>query len=160
WMFMAAYRKLREKLLRKQSWHLIARLGAGAFETISGEVVNVALMVLVDDPPVGLHTFVGVDASEGVTASEKKRLLSVVPLEITEQAAQLRNIDARIGFRIRESSSLLRDFADSYLGLGTGDGPRYLRKFWEFDHVRLGWALYQSAVQNSQPYGGRDQVIA
>ncbi len=41
-----SYRKFREKLLQNDSWHLIARLGPGAFETISGEVVKAILINL------------------------------------------------------------------------------------------------------------------
>ena len=46
WLFLSSYRKLREKLLKQERWHLIARLGPGAFETISGEVVKAILLSL------------------------------------------------------------------------------------------------------------------
>ena len=46
WLFLTSYRKLRERLLRERTWRLVARLGPGAFETITGHVVNVALTVL------------------------------------------------------------------------------------------------------------------
>ena len=36
WLFLVTYKKMREKLLREEVWNLIARLGVGAFETISG----------------------------------------------------------------------------------------------------------------------------
>ena len=32
WLFLTSYKKFREKLLKNNTWHLIARLGAGAFE--------------------------------------------------------------------------------------------------------------------------------
>jgi hypothetical protein len=44
WLFLTSYRKFREKLLRAHTWHLLARLGPGAFETISGEVVKAILL--------------------------------------------------------------------------------------------------------------------
>ena len=43
WLFLTTYRKFREKLLKSETWHLVARLGPGAFETISGEVVKAIL---------------------------------------------------------------------------------------------------------------------
>ena len=46
WLFLTGYRKLREKLLKTEIWHLLARLGPGAFETISGEVVKAILLTL------------------------------------------------------------------------------------------------------------------
>lgn len=46
WLFLTSYRKFREKLLKNDTWNLIARLGPGAFETISGEVVKAILITL------------------------------------------------------------------------------------------------------------------
>ena len=46
WLFLTSYRKLREKLLTNETWNLIAWLGPGAFETISGEVVKAALLTI------------------------------------------------------------------------------------------------------------------
>ena len=36
WLFLKTYRKLRERLLKERTWNVVARLGPGAFETISG----------------------------------------------------------------------------------------------------------------------------
>ena len=46
WLFLSSYRKLRERLLKNETWKLLARLGPGAFETISGEVVKAILLTL------------------------------------------------------------------------------------------------------------------
>ena len=46
WLFLKTYRKLRERLLKGRTWNLVARLGPGAFETITGHVVNVALNII------------------------------------------------------------------------------------------------------------------
>ena len=51
WLFLSSYRKLRERLLKNQTWHLTARLGPGAFETISGEVVKAILLTLSRSDP-------------------------------------------------------------------------------------------------------------
>jgi len=40
WLFLTSYRKLREDLLKNETWHIVARLGPGAFETITGEVAK------------------------------------------------------------------------------------------------------------------------
>ena len=44
WLFLGSYKALRERLLRQVTWNAVARLGPGAFETITGEVVNVDLL--------------------------------------------------------------------------------------------------------------------
>ena len=51
WLFLKTYRKLREDLLTQRRWRFVARLGPGAFETIGGHVVNVALAVLSAESP-------------------------------------------------------------------------------------------------------------
>ena len=53
WLFLTSYRKLREKLLKTETWNLLARLGPGAFETISGEVVKAILLSLSRRNPTG-----------------------------------------------------------------------------------------------------------
>lgn len=39
-LFLVGYRRLREHLLTENEWNCVTQLGAGAFETISGEVVK------------------------------------------------------------------------------------------------------------------------
>jgi type I restriction-modification system DNA methylase subunit len=46
WLFLTTYKMLREKLLRKYQWNLLARLGPGAFETVTGEVVKAILIII------------------------------------------------------------------------------------------------------------------
>ncbi len=45
WLFLGSYKAFRECCLRQVTWNVVAKLGPGAFETISGEVVNVALLI-------------------------------------------------------------------------------------------------------------------
>ncbi len=80
WLFLKSYRELRERLLGGRTWLLVARLGSGAFETISGEVVNVALVVLSSEAPAadGRLASIDVSASPGgrsIRAREKAELL-------------------------------------------------------------------------------------
>jgi hypothetical protein len=46
WLFLTTYTKLREMLLDRREWNIVARLGPGAFETIGGHVVNVTMIGL------------------------------------------------------------------------------------------------------------------
>ena len=46
WLFLSTYKKFREKLLKSETWRLLARLGVGAFETVTGEVVNAILLTV------------------------------------------------------------------------------------------------------------------
>lgn len=51
WLFLSGYKKQREQLLRYATWNLLVRLGAGAFETITGEVVNAILISITHAKP-------------------------------------------------------------------------------------------------------------
>ena len=44
WLFQKSYSSFRKKIHRNNTWRTIARLGPGAFETISGEVVKAILL--------------------------------------------------------------------------------------------------------------------
>ena len=83
WLFLASYRKLREKLLKTEdvAFACPART-EGAFETISGEVVKAILLTLSRGNPTGhtnglfceattAYTMYGLDVSESRTVSEK-----------------------------------------------------------------------------------------
>ena len=80
WLFLTSYRKLRERLLGERTWRFVARLGPGAFETIGGHVVNVAMVVLSAERPAADWRMAGIDVSaqrgeRPTSAREKAELL-------------------------------------------------------------------------------------
>lgn len=75
WLFLTSYRKLRERLLNERTWNIVARLGARAFETIGGHVVNVALVALSAAKAQEQHVMGGVDVRGAATPSTKATLL-------------------------------------------------------------------------------------
>jgi hypothetical protein len=76
WLFLGSDRKLRESLLKTRRWLAVARFGPGAFETIGGEVVQVANVILAKQSPSSEARFLGIDASAPRRASEKAALLA------------------------------------------------------------------------------------
>ena len=74
WLFLGTYKKLRERLLRGARWDIVARLGPRAFETISGEVVKVALLGMTHISPAAEHVFAGLDASQEDGTTEHRGL--------------------------------------------------------------------------------------
>ncbi len=169
WLFLKGYRSLREQLLRTETWHLLARLGAGAFATISGEVVKPILLIVshghvlvrsdesVDDALIG-RTMYGLDVSECGTAGAKAARLPNAAVQITEQARQLRNLDARITPTTAEDSSKLDTYVMDSSGCLTGDSDKYYRFVWE-QPISKDWRFLQTTVQNTRTYGGRSMVI-
>ena len=117
WLFLTSYRKQREHLLKEVRWELLARLGPGAFETISGEVVNVILLTLSRTRPDDKHLLHGIDASEPRTAAEKAELLRRGEVVVVSQKGQLGNPDARVTLEEGQHGKLLEEYSYSYHGL-------------------------------------------
>ena len=124
WLFLASYGKLRESLLREQSWEQVARLGPGAFQTISGEIVNVSLIIVSNAPPDQNQLIAGIDASETREPPEKARLLKKSVMISGTQRVQLGNPDARISLTEDRHTALLAKYAHSFQGIATADYPR------------------------------------
>ena len=105
WLFLKSYRKLRERLLKGRTWNLVARLGPGAFETITGHVVNVALNIISKGRADRGWEMAGVDVSaprgqRPIKAAEKGELLrGEAGVVMSRQGEQLKNPDAAVLMR-------------------------------------------------------------
>ena len=171
WLFLTSYRRLREKLLKAETWNLLARLGPGAFETISGEVVKAILVTLSRRNPTGpagrlfgedstLGTMYGLDVSESRTAGEKAAGLSEAEIRAVDQHRQLENPDARVVLERSESGSvLLKSYSSSLQGLSPADAPRFGRAFFELPAIGGEWCYWQSTVKHTSHYGGRELTL-
>ncbi|MCY4268704.1 MAG: SAM-dependent DNA methyltransferase [Gammaproteobacteria bacterium] len=184
WLFLTRYRKFREKLLKNDTWHLIARLGPGAFETISGEVVKAILISLsrgsaiapgllcsppspslTPSPPTplpkreGNNLIHGLDVSEPRTAAEKAGQLQMAEIRSVQQAAQLENPDARVMLDEASVGEILELHAVYNNGICTGDDPCFRRTFWEFQKVSVDWTVMQSTVKRDQHFGGSSDLL-
>src|SRR5262249_43405313 len=114
WHFLGSYKSLRERLLRQVTWNLVVKLGPGAFETISGEVVNDALNIQCNCSPEDEAIMAGMDVAELKRPSEKAAMLSGnagVALSMMPQSDQLKNPDARISFRLAAHHHRLQHYA-------------------------------------------------
>ena len=164
WLFLTGYRKLREKLLKAETWNLLARLGPGAFETITGEVVKAILLTLCHRKPTtaAQGTIYGLDVSEFRTASEKAAQLSEAEVKGVEQARQLENPDARVtldrAMEDQEENDLLKKYGFDSSGCLTGDGVRFYRYCWE-QPISDQWEFLQSTVNAIQIHHGRSLVV-
>jgi len=159
WFFLGTYEKLRERLLKTQSWNLVSRLGAGAFETISGEVVNVTLLALTNYSPAGGHPMIGLDVSGRKTPAEKDLALREADVVMLLQVRQLENPDARIGLTENAVSALLSKYASAPRGLSTGDDKKFLRRFWEFADISFQWSYFLGPPDVSGAVEGRETLV-
>ena len=180
WLFLTTYKKFREQLLTNDTWHLIARLGEGGFDSSAAAGAFVAMITLsrgngsteytesTEKNPIFSESSVpsvdnkirGVDVSEPRTAAEKAAGLLTAEIKSVQQAKQLDNPDARVALDVIESQELLSSFSDSFLGLGTGGFEQFGRCFWEFSEKLEGWNWLQSSAQNQREFDGLSLVVA
>ena len=171
WLFLTSYRKLRKKLLKAETWHLLARLGPGAFETISGEVVKATLLILSRGDPnrhpggaldeaTAAGTMYGLDVSESRTAGEKALRLRKVDLTEVEQAAQVLNPDSTVTMDRLACSPGINQVADVNYGSKPGQTTRVTRAFWEvLSGIDLGhWRFMESSPTGGAHYSGKAEV--
>ncbi len=170
WLFLKTYRKLRERLLKGRTWNMVARLGPGAFETVSGEVVNVALDVMSAGRPERDWEMAGVDVSSPrgqrpIKAAEKgERLRGEAGVVMSRQAEQLRNPDSRLVLGgVPPGTKWLFDVCSYSRGICTGDDLCFVRCFWEYGEDAVGRSATRfwqhSTSKTTQHYSGQHRVI-
>lgn len=160
WLFLARYRKLRQRLLERQSWHLLATLGPGAFETIAGEVVNTCL-IFIESPTANSPSpaFSWIDATKGTNNENKETLLRTGKLHQLSQAKQLANPDSVIGYQSDQNHPLLESVAYCYQGLATSDNAQFVFNFWELPKLGDGWEPFQFAPESTAQVSGCSHVL-
>lgn len=159
WLFLGSYRELRKKLLMETEWDALARLGAGAFETITGEVVTVGLFILSTTSPVESRRIFCLDASEESSTAEKRTFLLTHDGLCINQISQMQNPDSRVILGNVVQTKLLSEYAHSYAGINCGDSPRFLRCFWELPFLLKGWVYQQSAGSGNGDFDGFHSIF-
>ncbi len=184
WLFLTSYKKLREKLLKQRTWNLVARLGPGAFETIGGHVVNVALSVLSADRPTRDWRMAGIDVSgphdqRPIRVDEKAVLLqgrrgdaqvnaengvsdaSAGVVQTSLQKEKLGNPGGRILLGNYVGKARLSEHAETFKGICSGDSQRFQRVFWEQGRLSPDgrWTLQQSSIDSPEDFAGREGLF-
>jgi hypothetical protein len=157
WLFMSWCRSLRERSLAEHDWTLLAPLGTGAFEAISGEVVSVVLGIFGSTKTNDNLMALRADSFSG--AARKEQALREVSLRPLSQSAQLGNPDAKVILEEVPDAPLLQEYAGGFAGICSGDYARFGRLHWEMQLPRWGWAYQQSTVKETANFGGREHVF-
>lgn len=165
WFFLPSYRKQRADLLRQADWLMLARLGPGAFKSIGGEVVNVALLTMAPDEPTAPAPFYGLDVGTYPLTEKGNRLASEALVEST-QTTQLGHPGHVISLDDIEGQNLLSEYAKAWQGIVTGDDNRFVVCHWEVcvRHERnIGrWNQWERLIlppQATEHWGGRAKLI-
>ncbi|MCR2784133.1 MULTISPECIES: BREX-1 system adenine-specific DNA-methyltransferase PglX [unclassified Microbacterium] len=161
WMFLPSFRALRERYVASSRMSSLIHLGAGAFDTIGGEVVStVAWVWNRAGSPDALAPFIDLtdvygeaamaDAVRQILRAERApqvhlhslRDFSAVPGGVLAYRLDEKQVDAFAqGHRLGEVIELRE-------GINTGENERFLRRWWEVSQDRTSIAL-------SRPSGAR-----
>ena len=138
WMFLSSFEKMRERMLREKTIGTMAHLGARAFGSISGEVVQTTACVLQNRSPQGYKPvfFRLLDGGEveksTVLAYGEKRFDTTAQDEFKKIPGS--PVAYWVSARIRavfEEGTLLGELVDAKQGLATADNDQFLRRWHE-----------------------------
>lgn len=168
WLFLSSYKKLREQLLKQDTWNILARLGEGGFESSAAAGAFVA-MLGISRGQKNEGSFLsgdalsnelrGLDVSNEKATAGKARELSKTEVISISQTGQLENPDFRISFKLGGDLELLSERADCYVGIQTGDDPRYIQKCWELKDKNDNWEWFQGTPLSDGFFDGQCEII-
>lgn len=159
WLYQPRYTRQRKNLIQSFVWNLAAKLGPGAFDGITGEVVTVMLFTVSKKTPSKQAEFSGIDVTKVSTSEGKASALRSQELRRIEQIGLLANPDHVVRLDDVDAGHLLSDFATFSNGIQTGDYARFGRSFWEIAAFGDDWIRQQTTVEKTVLYGGCSQVL-
>jgi hypothetical protein len=186
WMFLGAYTRYRDWLLRHGTLCSLAHLGTAAFDTIGGEVVSTAAFIARSTPP-------GLQRSVFVRATDEDGPEKATVLRAAAQGTQQKRVWVRavaefldvpntpvIYWASDDEVAALRkgphltDLIEAREGLTTGSNDNFLRRWFEVSFGRIGfgikstedsikcgrrWFPYQKGGSSRRWYGDHDFVV-
>ena len=170
WLFLTGYRKFREELLKIETWHLLARLGEGGFESSAAAGAFTILLILTRYHPLTsasngqteaprAQMIGGLDVSVARAASEKAALLRTTEIKRVGQTRQLENPDARVALEDADVKESLTEYASGLAGILNGDSPRFLKVFWEIPDRKDLWSMQQTTQETTYHFGGLHNLV-
>ncbi len=160
WLFLKYYEGMRGTMIQKFQIPLIASLGPGAFEQISGEVVNVCLQITCQTIPNQDFKMSVIEVDDQPSPHEKSKILLMRPINTSPQIDQLKNPDKRILLNLAETiANRLSTISDFGKGSVSGDGPHYLRNFWEVNRLTPGRKPWLNSPSGLREWSGREYLI-
>ena len=158
WLFLTSYSKLRSAMLREQKWCTVARLGASAFETVSGVVVNVALIIVSQYHGTGISELPASMLRQGKVSARRLCYFTTGSVSYVSQQSQIQNPDARITLESSGTNDLLSSYAKSLQGISPADLAHFGRLFWEMTDLQ-GWEFWAGSPEHTALFEGRSRVL-
>ena len=148
WMFLSSFEKMRTALLKERVLRSMAHLGARAFGSISGEVVQTTAFVFQaassgEYRPVFIRLVEGGE-SEKIAAFTRDEYR----FDTTTQDAFHKIPGSPIAYWVTDTfrglfvrGTPLGELVDARQGLATANNDRFLRRWWEVDLRRCGFGV-------------------
>ncbi|MGA2618056.1 MAG: BREX-1 system adenine-specific DNA-methyltransferase PglX [Thermoguttaceae bacterium] len=181
WMFLASYEQMRNDILTRGTISSLAHLGPRAFGAISGEVVQVAALALINGHVVGYRpSFLRlIDGEEDQKRDGLRRQINLFSDIVQDDFCSIPGcpIAYWVSAPIRAAFStapLLGTIADAKQGMATSNNGRFLRYWHEvaFDDVCFGctsseestrrpekWYPYNKGGSFRRWYGNNEYVV-
>ena len=151
WLQLKGFENLRKKILTKKSILDIAILGVGAFDEISGEVVNVILFSASNTPPLLEKCYFSFDVSQAGRGTVLKSVSLLEDKAVWINQLEFIDVDeSRILSIVEKRTHRFGDFFDITQGIGRGDLERFDRFFWELAIIEQGLWLYMISSPKEQ----------
>jgi hypothetical protein len=159
WLYLGAYKRLREHLLTRQTSRHVTRIGSGATSTASWDVLR-ALLISENHILAENYGVTGLEAEATTEAGRAEQLLALPILSSTKNE-QLANPDHRFALNTnsRGIEALLAERAISHHGLTTGDTKRMVFKFWEVSSFGDLWIGVQGTVATTTLFAGSESIL-
>jgi hypothetical protein len=158
WLFLGTYKKMRERLFRESTWNAVAKLGPAAFQDMNWWAANTVIFVITNEEPPYDADIAGLDVSKPHDPQEKATLIKTIEVTLVPQSVQVKNPDARLLLRLLDSLPLLEQYAVGLQGISPADYAHYGRFFWELIYF-TGWRWWQSTIDETTAFGGRELVL-
>jgi hypothetical protein len=159
WTSLSSYKKLRSHLLATATLNCFAQLGPAAFQDMNWWGANTLLMIVTHEKSQSTSCLSGIDVSAPRNVEEKASNLKSNPMSTTRQSEQEKNPDQRFIIVQLSDDSLVSTVATFGKGSVTGDGPHYVRTFWEFGELPVGARYWLNSPEGNLLWGGRQHVV-
>lgn len=185
WMFLSSFEALRRKLLDSSSIETMAHLGAGAFDSIGGEVVSTAAFTLKNNSSSGNGTYIRLVDVSG-DDNQSKACVDAIKgdtdylFEVNQhEFAQVPG--SPIVYWLSKPmldtfarNKALEEIAEPRQGLATADNARFVREWWEPSNYKTGfdcelreesiergtkWFPYNKGGEYRKWYGNQEFVV-
>ena len=145
WMFLSSFETMRERMLREKTIKTMAHLGARAFGSISGEVVQTTACVLQNRSPQRYKPvfFRLLDGGESEKRTELANGENRFDTTVQDEFKKIPGSPVAywVSERVREvfeEGELFGDWASPRQGMATSDNNRFLRLWNEVDRSNTG----------------------